>query len=153
MAKKTIILKNRSNAFEEYVATAVAIIPGYLLEVTSAGLVQAHSTAGGGALPMFAVEDQLQGGLIATAYAVSARIPQCWIPQRGDEVYALLANGETVVVGDKLVSNGAGKLKKATADSSAVVIEEFVLAIALEAVDMSGSSGEDPTGRIEIRIN
>ena len=151
MAKNTIILKNRSNAFEEYVATAVAITPGMLLEITSGNLVQAHSTAGGDAIPMFAVEDQLQGGKISTAFEASATIPQCWITHNGDEVYALLANGETAVIGSELVSNGNGELKVFTADTAAS-IEEKILAIALEAVDMSGSSGVDPDGRISVRI-
>lgn len=152
MAKNTIILKVRSNAFEEYTATAVAITPGYLLEITSAGLVKAHATDGGWALPMFAVEDQHQGGTITTAFEASATIPLCWLPTRGDEVYALLADGETVVIGDKLISNGAGKLKKWVATSAGELID-YIVGIALEAVDMSDSSGADPDGRIAVRIN
>ena len=83
---KTIKDKNFSDINEEYTATAVAIYPGALLELTSAGTVQAHSTAGGNVLPMFAFEDELQGKNIATAYAASDKI-QVWIPGRGDIVF------------------------------------------------------------------
>ena len=151
MAKNTIKLKKYLDVVNEFTATAVAITPGMLLELTSAELVQAHSTEGGPVLPMFALEDELQGKGITDNYAVSAKI-QVWTAVRGEEVYALLADGEDVAVGDFLVSDGTGKLKAATADSSAVVVEEFPIAIALEAVDMSGSSGADPSGRIKVVI-
>jgi hypothetical protein len=151
MAKNTIKLKKYLDVVNEFTATAVAITPGMLLELTSAELVQAHSTEGGPVLPMFALEDELQGKGITDNYAVSAKI-QVWTAVRGEEVYALLADGEDVAVGDFLISDGTGKLKAATADSSAVVVEEFPIAIALEAVDMSGSSGADPSGRIKVVI-
>lgn len=151
MAKNTIKLKKYLDVVNEFTATAVAITPGMLLELTSAELVQAHSTEGGPVLPMFALEDELQGKGITDNYAVSAKI-QVWTAVRGEEVYALLADGEDVAVGDFLISDGTGKLKAATADSSAVVVEEFPIAIALEAVDMSDSSGADPSGRIKVVI-
>ena len=151
MAKNTIKLKKYLDVVNEFTATAVAITPGMLLELTSAELVQAHSTEGGPVLPMFALEDELQGKGITDDYAVSAKI-QVWTAVRGEEVYALLADGEDVAVGDFLISDGTGKLKAATADSSAVVVEEFPIAIALEAVDMGGSSGADPSGRIKVVI-
>jgi len=151
MAKNTIKLKKYLDVVNEFTATAVAITPGMLLELTSAELVQAHSSEGGPVLPMFALEDELQGKGITDDYAVSAKI-QVWTAVRGEEVYALLADGEDVAVGDFLISDGTGKLKAATADSSAVVVEEFPIAIALEAVDMSGSSGADPSGRIKVVI-
>ena len=105
--KNTIKVKNYSNVQEEFTATAVAITPGYLLEVTSSGTVQAHSTAGGNVFPMFAVEDDLQGNGVDDNYAVSAQI-QCWIPYRGDMVYAWLKDGESVVPGNFLESAGDG---------------------------------------------
>ena len=150
--KKSVRVKNYSNVFEEYTATAVAITPGMLIEVTSAGTVQAHSSQGAFAIPMFAGEDELQGNGIDTAFAVSAKIPECWIAGRGDIVNALLADGETAVIGSLLVSDGAGRLKVATDDTS-LYLEEHVIGIALEAVDMSGSAGVDPSARIEVRIN
>lgn len=151
--KKSVVIENHSNVFKEFKATAVAITPGMLIERTStADTVQAHSTAGGRAQRIFPKEDEHQGNGIDTAYAVSATIPLCWYPGSGDIVNALLANGETAVIGSKLVSDGAGRLKVATPDSISQITEEDVICIAIEAVDMSDSSGADPSARIEVEI-
>jgi hypothetical protein len=112
---KTIKVKNFSDVNEEYTATAVAVMPGTLLELTSSGTVQAHSTAGGNAVPMFAFEDELQGKGINDTYLASDKI-QVWLPGRGDIVYAILADNNDVSIGDYLESNGAGYLQKHTSD-------------------------------------
>jgi len=151
MAKQTIKLKKYVDIINEYIAEA-AITPGQLIELTSDGTVQKNSAAGLACAKMFALEDELQGRTIATDYDAADPV-QCWSCVPGEEVFAWLANGEDVSIGDFLVSNGNGELKAMTADaSSAIVTEETPIAQALEAVDMSGSSGVDPTGRIEIRI-
>ena len=99
---------------------------------------------------MFAIEDELQGNGISTAYATT-KLVQAMIFLPGDEVQARITNGENISKGDKLVSNGDGTLKKAFAESSAIVIEQHVVAYAREANDMSGSSGaDDPLCLIEI---
>ena len=137
----TIKVKKYLDILEERTATAVAITPGMLLELTSAGTVQAHSAAGGNVLPMVALEDELQGNDIDDNYAVSAQI-QIWIPMRGAEFYGILLAGEDVSVGDFLESDGTGKLKKYVADS-ADSDDEFVsypnqiVGIAMEASDTS----------------
>ena len=150
MAKNTIKVKKYSDVIEEITATDVAITPGYLLELTSEGLVQAHSTPGGNCLPMFALENELEGEDIDTAYAVSDKI-QVWIPNRGDQVYALLNDGETAVIGSWLDSAGNGKLKvvDTASDDSPVA---GIVGQAVEAVNMSYSSKADPSGRIIVRI-
>lgn len=150
MAKQTIKLKKYVDIVNEYDAEA-AITPGMLIELTSSGTVQANSSAGLACQKMFALEDELQGKTIADAYAADSPV-QCWNTVPGEEVFAWLANGEDVAIGDLLVSDGAGALKAMTADSSATVTEETPIAVALEAVDMSGSSGADPSGRIKVRI-
>ena len=150
MAYNTIKIKKYSDVVEELTATAVAITPGMLLEVTSAGTVQAHGTAAGNVLPMFALENELLGEGIATNYAASAKI-QVWIPGRGDVVYALLNDGENAVKGAFLESAGNGKLQ-VHASASADVNLNPIVGVAVTAVDMSGSSGVDPDGRICVRI-
>lgn len=142
MAKNTIKVKKYADVVEEIKATEVAITPGMLLERTSAGLVQACTATTGAVLPMFALEDELQGKGIDDAYAVSAQI-QCWIPGRGDMVYALLEDGEDVEVGEFLESAGNGKLQVLTTGQP--------IGVAVENVDDSGSSGAD-TGRIIVQI-
>lgn len=150
MAKKTIKLKKYLDIINELNA-GTAIIPGMLIAIASDGDVDPNSSAGGVCEKMFALEDELQGRTIDIAYAIADPV-QCWNAVTGEEVFAWLANGEDVAIGDILTSDGAGALKAITADASAVVVEDYPIAIALEAVDMSGSSGVDPTGRIKVRI-
>jgi hypothetical protein len=156
MANKSVILKNYLNTFEEIDATAVAVYPGELLELTSTGAVQAHATAGGSVLPMFAKEDAMQGKGIDDQYAASDKI-QVWIPQRGDQVYAIVADGQDVSIGDFLESDGNGHLQLAPVDSSGVpTVANSLVGVALEAVDTATSdSSLSPLGlakRIKVRI-
>ena len=137
----TIKVKKYSDVIEEFVA-AGTITPGMLVELDTTGKVKAHSDEDGNVLPMFALEDELQGKGIDDAYAVSAQI-QCWIPGRGDMVYALLEDGEDVEVGEFLESAGNGKLQVLTTGQP--------IGVAVENVDDSGSSGAD-TGRIIVQI-
>lgn len=153
MLYNTIKLKNYmpTPVMEEYTATAAAITPGHLLELDSAGLVKKHATAGGNVLPaIFAVEDELQGRGIDTAFANSAKL-QCWIPTRGDQVYAWLADGENVAIGEALESAGDGTLQAhATNSAGAVEYPNSILAVALQAVDLTNSASA--AGRIVVRI-
>ena len=160
MAYNTIKIKKYSDVIEEITATAeAAITPGSLLELDSAGTVQAHSTAGGTVLPMFALEDELQGKGIDDNIAASNKI-QVWIPGRGDQVYAILQDGEDVSIGDFLTSNGTGSLKKLTVDSAGGLepVNSPIVGVALEAVNLSDSSGGESSGalgynkRIKVRI-
>lgn len=152
----TVKIKNYSDVMEEGTANA-EITPGMLIEQMSTGKYRAHATAGGNVLPMFAVEDELQGKLISDAYAADDPV-QIWIPGRGDQVNALLANGENAAIGNFLASNGDGYLKVLdlqSADSDdalAAIYGQQIVGIAVTAVDMSGSSGVDPDGRIAVRI-
>lgn len=151
MAKKTIKLKNYSKVVEEMVAVGV-ITPGMFLEETSAGLVQAHSGAGANLIQMVATEDEMQGKSISDDYAVGYPV-QVWIPGRGDQVFAILEDGETIVIGDFLESAGNGKVQKHVDDLAAADNKtNQIIGVAIEAVDMSDSSGADPSPRIAIRI-
>ena len=142
MAKHTIKIKKYADVIEEYPADGV-ITPGMLIEVTSAGKVQPHSTSTGVALAMFALEDELQGRGIDVNFAADERV-QCWLPGHGDMVYGLLADDETADIGEWLESNGDGYLKVGTTAPIGQVVE---------AVDMSGSTGKDPLNRVIVRIN
>jgi len=149
MVYHTIKIKKYSDVIEELTSTAEALTPGMLLKVIAGGYVQKHAASGGNVTPpMFALEDELQGRGIDDDYAASSKI-QVWIPGRGDRVYALLQNGASVVAGDKLASGGDGTLIKYAGVS---VKPNQIVAIAMEAVDMSGSAGVDPGGRIDVMI-
>lgn len=167
MAYNTIKLKKYLDIIEEKVAAA-AITPGMLIELTSTDTkVQAHSTAGGNAIPTrIALENELEGEDIDTAYATDD-VVQTWIPQRGAVAYMILADGENVSIGDPLESAGNGYLQKHVADvesfesaepGSITVYPNQIVAVALEAKDLSGSSGEESSGtlgynkRIKVQI-
>lgn len=139
---------------KEYTANA-AITPGHLVELMSTGKVRVHATAGGTAQTMFALEDENQGNPISTAYSANNKC-RCGVFTRGMEVYAILANGQTAAIGSKLESTGDGTLTVYSEDSGVVsgaeLADKTIVAQALEAVDMSGSSGEDPSGRIRVEI-
>lgn len=129
-----------------------AITPGHLVTLNSSGKVIKHASAGGTVTRMFALEDDPQGAEIGTAYTADnvCRVG-CFRP--GDEVLALLYDGETAAIGNFLESQGDGTLRVVDSDASAGDIGVgSVVGMALEAVDMSGSSGEDPSGRIRILI-
>jgi hypothetical protein len=133
---------------KEYTA-AGAITPGMLLKLGSAGTVVAHSDESGNAPKMFALEDELQGKEISQAYS-SGDLVLCGIFRPGDEVNALLATSQTIVIGDLLESNGAGYLKKHAPDpeeSEARKVQEGVIAMALEAVTTTSSAS-----RIRVEI-
>ena len=150
MAKKSIILKDFLKVFEEYEA-AGTITPGMLIEYTSAGKVQAHSSAGANVIPMLALEDELQGNDIDDDYSSGDQV-QCWIPQRGAQALLMVADGQDISVGDLLESDGNGKVQAHAADSAGTLYPKQIVGEALEAVDMSGSSAADPSGRIKVRI-
>ena len=149
MAYNTIKVKKYSDVIEEKVASA-AITPGMLLIIESTGKVKAHNQADKDVFPIFALEDELQGKGIDDAYAANDPV-QCWIPYRGDIVNAILADGQKVVIGDPLTSDGYGRLKKHVTDTGAstvpwTVYPEQIVGYAAEALDLSGSSGAEVSG-------
>jgi len=144
----TIVLKQVQIGRAQIEKQAVAALyPGHLLERTSADKVQKHSASGGSCpLPMFAIEDENQGESIDDGYAADDRVV-CWIPQRGDQVYAILADDSAAVnIGDYLESNGDGTLKKfaadaADSDDAITNYDRQVVAQADEALNLTDSSG------------
>jgi len=138
----TVKIKDYLSVQEEH-TVGTAFIPGMLLEFDSNAKLKPHTVEGGPAGLMFALEDELQGGGIDDQYVVDD-VAQVWLPTRGDMVYAFLASGENVVVGDFLVSAGDGTLKKYNASAGGWIIGQ-----AMENVDLSGESN---SGRIQIRV-
>lgn len=155
-AYKTIVLEGENLVTREALANA-AITPGHLVELMSTGKLRVHANAAQNAMPMFAVEDDLQGNDITTAYSAN-NIAKYVIPRRGDVVYALLADGQNAAIGNFLESAGDGTLQVHTEDiaesaEAQTIYTMPIVAQAIEAVDMSDSSGGDPTtARIKVRI-
>jgi len=148
MAYNTIMLKSLAQNRLEKVA-AGAITPGHLVKVTSSDAFIVHPTVGGAVIPIFALEDELQGKVITDAYASTDRV-QANICQRGDEVNAILATSQTIIIGDYLESAGDGTLAKAQAQGSVSDGESYpnrIVATATEAVTTTGA-----VARICVRI-
>jgi len=148
----TILLQvngDEKPVFERQVATAV-VTPGDLLELLSAGTVQAVATAGKINQRMFALENLYASDptllSLNQTYAVGDNARYIY-GQNGDLVYARLAASQTVSAGDILgPSTTAGCLQKvATVD--ATVIAGSPVGTAEEAVTTTGS-----TGRIRVRL-
>lgn len=147
MAYKTVQIKNYSNIREELVA-AGTITPGMVVELASATTVQAHSTQNGNVLAMVAVEDELQGKIISEDYSATDQV-QCWVPNKGDIGYCILASGQNVSAGEFLSSNGDGRLKT-TPDPTSAGGDEYpaqVVGVAVTAVNASGAAA-----RIQVRF-
>lgn len=132
----TIKVKKYSDIIEELVASA-AITPGFLIEVDSAEKVKPNGNAAGAAQPIWALENELEGQEITDDYAVDDPV-QCWFTNHGDIVYAVLADGETIAIGNELESAGDGRLQKYTSGTK--------VAVALEAKDLSASSAAESSG-------
>jgi len=150
--KKTIKLK-RYNEIEIERLAGAAITPGMILQLGSGNTVVAHATAGGNILGnMVALEDELQGGTIDTAYD-AADVVKIGIFRTGDVVYAILTDGVSVSIGDALESAGNGMLTKHTADIESPgvlsVYPKQIFGFAQEAVDTSDSSGGESSGTLE----
>ena len=140
MAYSTILLKGEGPNIEELEANA-AIEPGMLVEYMSTGKVRKHSGKDGHVLPIFALEDELQGKGVKDAYAAGDNV-RCWIPRRGDVVNALLEDGQVIAIGDFLVSAGDGHLKKQQGTGASDYNPDMkICAMSLEAMDASQSSG------------
>ena len=148
MASKTITLLG--DGVRKEARASGAIYPGSLLRRASATQFAVHNVAGGNAAKMFAVEDDLQGRTIDTAYTSGDRMLGA-VFQPGDEVLALLAEGENVAIGDFLESSGDGYLRKhddtylyesaGYPTETAILYTNGLVGIALEALDLSQSSG------------
>lgn len=151
-SQKTIVVKGQGVRFEA-VANA-AITPGHLVELMSTGKIKVHATAGGNCEKAFAVENDLQGETISDAYSASD-IVQYNIMRPGDVVNAILKDGENASIGSLLESAGDGTLQVHVADIESggdSILTNQIVGVAMEAVNMSGSTGEDPSNRINVRI-
>jgi len=153
MAYHTIKIKKYSDCVKER-TPAANITPGMLIELTSSGTMQAHSTAGGDAQKVWALENELEGEDINTAVGTSDKV-QCWYTTAGDEIYAILNDGEDIDIGDFLESAGNGNLQEHVTDIESFesnepgaisVYPEQIVAVALEHLDIQSSSAEESSG-------
>lgn len=154
----TIILTGDGCQRKEGIASE-AITPGHVIEFGGSNDVQKHSNDGGNVAPIFAIENDIAGDGIDVAYASGDQVLY-YHAQRGDVIYAYLADGENASKGDYLSSNGDGTLKvhadPAAASNGTLSASESLPAAPLvgfanEAVDLSASSNT-ADGRIKITV-
>lgn len=144
MAAKKIVLKATGAEMYDGAKADATITPGDLVKRSSTGVIR-HATAGGNAMPMFAVNAADQNRGIDSDYASSEDVPVV-IAARGTQIYGVVAaSASAIAVGDFLESNGAGGLRKHTPQAVAesgsgsyTIYANAPIAIALEAVDNSG---------------
>ena len=125
---------------EELVAHS-AISPGYLLTINSDGEVLPHGTEGGWCAPVFAEIDALQGHTLADDYAAADPV-MINVERPGNRCQAFLKAGEVAVIGSNLISAGDGTLILNGDESFGTTVHK-VIAIAMEAEDLSGSGAVD----------
>lgn len=111
MGKVIIHDRNREIIREKPAAASSSILEGMLLQKTvGADTWSKHSTAGGTAEPIFALEDRFgNADSEVTAYADGENVAAVIRPRMVD---AWLKDGEVVVEGDALQSAGDGTLRK-----------------------------------------
>ena len=115
MATNSIIVKNYDNVFIEKTA-GEEVYPGMIVLINSSDQIIKHNVEGGNVVPMVVYEDALQGKSVLQSYAAGDKV-KVWIPQPGDVAQLLLEDGQVVVVGDFVESNGLGMVQKHTAES------------------------------------
>jgi hypothetical protein len=136
---------------------SVVLKPGMLGELDSDGRVKAHSSQGGAAEKMFVQENALAGGLVTTEVTMGKAeantevcdpVPVCF-EYPGSITQALLNSGVSYAIGDKLTSNGDGTLCKTTSVDS-LVTDPLVLAVVVEALDLSAGGAVDSLGKVRV---
>ena len=122
---------------EAAVETGQTVQAGQLIERIAAGTVQPHSTANGTQAKLFARERDVFGK--DRSEVVAADEQAMFICARsGDEIQALLADGENVVIGAVLSSDGAGALQ-----AVAGTAPNRVVGFALEALNNTSGTPSD----------
>jgi len=130
MAYKRIHSKGDWRA-EELECGDTDIEPGMLVELNSSGTVDPHSTEGGRAERMVALEDGLQGNGVDTDYT-DGDIVTIAISAQHSEFNMIITGGESISIGEELISAGDGKLMARDNSSSGITVQETI-ARALEA--------------------
>lgn len=118
---KTILLVG--DGIGKEAVAAGAITPGHIVELTSAGAVQAQSTAGAICAMNVARPLEISNGTIDTAYAADDTVLYFAL-EKGAEFYGFLADGENVAIGALLEADGAGGLQALTTGTAIAIAKE-----------------------------
>jgi len=122
------------------------ISPGHLVALDSSGTIVVHATEGGFAARAIAEIDPLQGHGLEDDYE-DGDIVMANVELPGNECQMFLQAGQNVAIGDLLISAGDGTLKENGEESSGVTVHQ-IIAVAREALDLSGSGAVDTLMRV-----
>ena len=137
MAYKKVQISCVGQPTEAEYQVAAAVTPGRIVELTSAGKVQHHSTAGGKCLKCVALGMPEIGKTITDASGASDFI-RVWFPKPGDIGAISIAVSQNVSIGDWVESNGDGTVRKAAADTSAgTIVVGSLIGQVLEATNLT----------------
>ena len=147
-AEKAVVVRGGDNAVREEIKAGGIITPGQLLEINSAGAAIRHNSAGASQYGLFADIDRSLGSRDIDVNYASGEQVQCIWARRGMEINTLLKEGETITIGEFVESDGAGDVQAHLPDASNVpVFTSNIVGIGREALDLSDSSGADPSSR------
>lgn len=111
----TILLKSVNTTFYKEAPANGTVTPGQFLQRATDGDFEVKTSTA--AQKLIAVENDLTAGGIDDNYANTERVRAVYLSS-GDEVYTFVpANAAEIVVGDLLVFDGAGGVKKATSQA------------------------------------
>lgn len=111
----TILLKSVNTTFYKEAPANGTVTPGQFLQRATDGDFEVKTSTT--AQKLISVENDLTAGLISDNYATGDRVRAVYLSS-GDEVYTLVpANADAIVIGDLLVFDGAGGVKKATSQA------------------------------------
>lgn len=126
---------------EAPVKAAETILPGHLVLENASGEWINHNAASKGGDYRIANMNIIEQKSATTALTAGDDAT-AFVPRPGEVYNVVVADGETIAIGDPLVSNGDGTVKEGTTDGF-----DDILFYAREAVTTSGS-----TGRIRARV-
>jgi hypothetical protein len=117
-----------------------AVLPGTLLAESASGLdASAASATTTSQLPLFADKDQLKSKSVDDAWTINQNMVAI-LGRSGDFLNVLVATGQTLSIGEALVSNGAGLLIAATDVVDDAGGSQHIICYSDEALTTSGTT-------------
>jgi hypothetical protein len=132
--RRVIALLGGPPVTNEETAAVEAITPGHLVMLSGGGVIKNTDDAANVARA-FALERDEFGSDIDVPYAISD-VVKVGVFCAGQRVYAFVASGENVAVGDYLTTDNAGRLTKTS------VSAHIRIARAVEAINNSAGPGD-----------
>jgi len=145
----TIVLKG-GNVRKEFKA-AGTIYPGNLIVLGSGNTVTAGYSAGQNIVPLFAIENEVNGDEISDAYASGAQV-QAVFAQPGDEILAVLKDGQNAAIGNIVEAAGSGEVQVYAVDTTGNYYTNQQVGMVLEALNLTATGFALAARRVKILV-